>query len=275
MYVKRTSFTIGTDPEVFLWHVVKRKFVGAYGVTHGTKERPAILDGFFNTVQVDGMALEINTPLRYSADQFGYACSVSRRSLRKLVGKGKRIKIVPTAEFDDDEWERMPEEVKILGCDPDFNAWSGDINEPPNADVKFRTGAGHIHIGWGKGFTINDNYKHICQEVIKEQDALNGVASLLYDQDTKRRDLYGKAGAFRPKAYGVEYRTLSNSWFRNSALTGYVARRTFQGVRNLMFKRPINTPEVEDIINENKVDEAIYFLEHHKVTLPPKQYRVV
>lgn len=274
MYIKGTKFTVGTDPEVFLWHTIKRKFVGAHGVTHGTKEYPAVLD-WPNLVQVDGMALEINTPATMFPDIFSKICLDARRSLKELVGKGRRIKIVPTAEFDDEEWDRAPEEAKILGCDPDFNAWSGGINEPPNADVRFRTGAGHIHIGWGKGFSLDDNYKHICQEVIKEQDALNGVASLLYDQDTKRRSLYGKAGAFRPKTYGVEYRTLSNSWFRNTDLTKYVARRTFQGVKNLMFKRTIYTPEVENIINENKVDEAVYFLEHHKITLPPKQYRVV
>jgi hypothetical protein len=31
----------------------------------------------------------------------------------------------------------------------------------------------------------------------------------------KRRELYGKAGAFRPKHYGCEYRTPSNVWLSN------------------------------------------------------------
>jgi hypothetical protein len=162
----------------------------------------------------------------------------------------------------------------MLGCDPDYNAWRMDINNAPDPSVGFRSGAGHVAIGWGGSFTIDDDFLQVCGAFARMQDAINGTASLLYDQDTRRRELYGKAGAFRPKHFGVEYRTLSNSWVKSKRLAEYVATRSFQAARFLMNGIDIATPEVESIINENKVDEAVYFLMHHMITLPHKNDRV-
>jgi len=46
-------------------------------------------------------------------------------------------------------------------------------------------------------------------------DAYMGVPSVLVDDDTRRAELYGKAGAFRPTSYGAEYRVLSNWWLKS------------------------------------------------------------
>ena len=50
------------------------------------------------------------------------------------------------------------------------------------------------------------------REVIKAMDVFLGIPSVLMDSGEMRKQLYGKAGAFRPKSYGCEYRTLSNFW---------------------------------------------------------------
>jgi hypothetical protein len=46
------------------------------------------------------------------------------------------------------------------------------------------------------------------------------------DDGEMRKQLYGKAGAFRAKPYGVEYRTLSNFWIFNDNLIRWVWNNT-------------------------------------------------
>jgi len=276
MKICGTNFSIGADPEVFIQDKKTKRFIGAYGMIPGTKENPRYLPGGLCKGQVDGMALEFNTFPAHDVHSFSCRVSTGKRGLDYALDWGHHIVVQPTVEFDNEEWRRAPKKARRLGCDPDFCAWGGiHVNNPPDGKVTYRTGAGHIHLGWGGSFDITEEFKEICGALVREQDALNGVASLLYDQDTKRRKLYGKAGCFRPKTYGVEYRTLSNSWVRNTVLTRYVARRTFQAARNMMRGTMIQTPEVEDIINSNKIEEAKYFLNHNNITLPPGKYRVV
>ena len=57
-------------------------------------------------------------------------------------------------------------------------------------------------------------------------DLFLGCPSIILDKDNKRRELYGKAGAYRNKPYGVEYRTLSNFWLTSSKLMQWVYKRT-------------------------------------------------
>jgi hypothetical protein len=58
--------------------------------------------------------------------------------------------------------------------------------------------------------------------LVRQLDCILYPASLLWDDDDKRRTLYGKIGAFRPKEYGVEYRPLSNAYLSSKKTQKYV-----------------------------------------------------
>src|SRR5690606_16421026 len=103
--------------------------------------------------------------------------------------------IVPVAHFSEEYLSKLPKEVRILGCTPDYNAYNGDMpNPPPDGDKPMRTASGHIHIGipdkfldaWGgkDGAWLNPFVRHL--------DYALYVPSLLWDKDEERRQMYGQ-----------------------------------------------------------------------------------
>lgn len=209
---------IGADPEVFVKTRGRRKYVSAHGMVKGDKQNPYKVPN--GAVQVDGMALEFNIDPARTEDEFVKRIDSLKTTLREMIGEKYNIAALSHVEFDKKVWEMAPLEAKELGCDPDFNAWKkGDINPKPETDLPMRTGAGHIHIGWGKDMPIeHESHKEACHMLVKQLDCYVGMKSIYMDPSNVRRTLYGEAGAYRPKSYGCEYRVLSNYWVR---------RRTF------------------------------------------------
>jgi Phage phiEco32-like COOH.NH2 ligase-type 2 len=221
-----TNFTFGCDPEVF----VKKRgtAVSAYGLIPGTKKQPHPVSG--GAIHVDGMVLEINTDTvalgsfstsyyaenRAVFEDFELKFSEVLAELRSALAKKYTMVVTPTQEFSEKVLREQPEEALALGCEADYNAYTLEANPRPDGDVNFRTGAGHIHVGWGKDIDVyNPDHFKICAEFIKVMDSTVGLYMTILDPCPKRRELYGKAGTFRPKSYGVEYRTPSNVWIKN------------------------------------------------------------
>ena len=209
---------IGADPEVF----VKQNgvFCSAAGLIEGTKERPNPVKG--GAVQVDGMALEFNIdPVRSSRD-FIEVVNTVMAELQKKV-QNHEIVIEAVADFSDEVLRNTPAEALVLGCDPDWNAWTMNVNETPNANVTFRTAAGHVHLGYVTLQSIDDiEAQDMAGAMARQLDFYLGLPSLLYDSSIRRRELYGSAGAFRVKPYGMEYRVLSNQWLKSDVLKAWI-----------------------------------------------------
>lgn len=257
---------VGADPELFM--MKGEEFISAHGVIPGTKKDPyQVKDG---AVQVDGMALEFN--IDPAIDEEGFLANLNSvmNTLIEMVGdKADSIVASPVAEFSAEYFAVQPVEAKELGCDPDYSAWEyGEVNPKPDGDVNFRTGAGHIHVGWTEGQDIT-NPEHIeaCIMMAKQLDCYLGVPSVLFDGDIKRRELYGAAGAFRPKPYGVEYRTLSNKWLESEELIKFIYRQTEKAFKGLLGGvRMYENFLPKRVINESRVVHAKEQLRYYPLT---------
>lgn len=242
---------VGCDPEVFVRQ--NGVFVSAHGLIPGNKQHPHKVEG--GAVQVDGMALEFNIDPASTEDQF--VSSVQKVfSIMQSMCPQHEVVAVPVADFSLDYIAQQPFEARELGCDPDFDAYTGRANVKPNANLPMRTASGHVHIGWGEGMNPESiDHDELCRLATKQMDVFLGLGSLFFDDDQRRREMYGKPGCYRRKSYGVEYRTLSNAWLKSPNLMGWVYRQVIHGMGRLMggentFEKYDNVSQI--ILNSDK-----------------------
>ena len=246
--------SIGADPEFFVSY--KGKLVSAYGLVPGTKDSPFRVKN--GAIQVDGMALEINISPAFSSEEFVKNILSVMKQLKERIPNHKFL-LEAAVHFKEEYLKEQPEAARMLGCNPDFNAYTNKINPSPNADQTLRTAAGHIHIGWCEGADVQDA-EHIgmCIQLVKQLDLFLGVPSIIWDTCIERRALYGRAGAFRPKPYGVEYRVLSNAWLSSEYRMGWVYTQTLIAV-NLLCEGEFwfdRIRDAEDCINNSRTNRA-------------------
>lgn len=204
-------FTIGSDPEFF----VKKggKIVSAIGLFGGTKLKPKALqefgDGYF--IQEDNVAVEFNIPPAKSKKEFVDSISTIINKSGIIMPEGCELFVGSSHEFENKDLKHP--KAREFGCNPDYNAWTFMENPAPSPKTSLRVCGGHVSVG---AENIHPFF------FARAMDLALGVPSCFIDRDLKRRSLYGKAGAFRPTPYGVEYRSLSNFWSKSSELTGYI-----------------------------------------------------
>jgi hypothetical protein len=235
-------------------------------MVEGTKDNPFKVEG--GAVQVDGMALEFNIDPAADEDSFLNNINNVVAQMAAMVPEYD-IEAVPVVEFGQEYIKAQPFEAQDLGCEPDYDAYTGRENTPPDVDAPFRTGSGHIHIGWIEGADIHDE-DHLmnCRKVACQLDVYLALASLFFDKYDQRRVLYGKAGAFRPKTYGVEYRVLSNMWTKSPQLIRWVYSTTKAALKQLDEGNFVGNPQVAEIINNSDREAARELMNKHGISLP-------
>lgn len=269
------SFTFGSDPEFFV-QTTEGKLISprVTGCT-GTKAEPT--ESPFRDLkwQVDGLALEFNTP---GHDSYfgGVMLKISNAFKSEVVGKDGRYYRLSNKVchvFTPEEVQESIEQDFELGCSPDFDAWlDGKQNPPPKPDKPlFRTTSGHISIGFPtklnealKGSyrikfmstlvrALEDTFINLCKRYgVKETG-----------EELKRRKLYGRPGSFREKPFGLEWRTLSNRWVWDKAYGDVVETALYEVTKNGKFEHYLKKERVMNGFKEVQ-DEVISLLEGGK-----------
>lgn len=247
MEINGTEYTIGADPEVFM--SAGGKFVSAHDAIPGTKARPHVVN--HGAVQVDGMALEFNIDPAKNYQEFQDNLDSVQATLKSMIGDCDFM-TQASVEFDEVFEKSVPRSALTLGCSADYNGWTMDEMNKPNSQAKMRTAGGHVHIG---GFFADDPFEieHYVKSARLSRilDYTLGVYSILWDSDDKRRSLYGQAGAFRPKRYGMEYRTLSNKWIFNKNVVQFVYDSVVEALQLSQDESFEPDDKVIDIINNS------------------------
>lgn len=251
------GITIGADPELFIVDN-NNKVISAVGLIPGEKGKPYVADnmpkGF--GMEIDNILGEFNIPPVMSKRGFITNINYMKNYIDdfvKQINPNYGIQCIASRMVDDDQLQS--DEAKLFGCMPDYNVYTEKKNKKPNAkNQNLRSAGFHIHVGYNHP-TVPESLR-----MVKLLDIFLGIPSVIIDPDKKRRELYGKAGAFRLTKYGVEYRTLSSYMMSKDSILNLVwdlliLATNFGGSPNAFDKN-----QIQHIINESDVEEAKKFL---------------
>lgn len=271
---------IGADIEMFLQNK-KGKIVSAEGYVKGTKYNPFVFDPenkYFST-SLDNVMAEFTIP---PVDDRKNFIEYIKRGIGYINTINPDLKCIaqPAARLD---WEYLKtENAQMFGCEPDMNAYTMWTNPRPKAEGKnLRTAGFHVHISYENPYPVydlvNPDETYIKNDTIrciitKAMDLFLSVNMVLIEPENERKVLYGKAGAYRPKPYGLEYRSLSNYAASSPKMMGYVFDQTLRALKWLEREKNqtlINSKGfseyLENTINQNNKKQAKYLKNKFKI----------
>jgi len=235
-----TNITIGTDPEMFIIDN-NNNSISAEGLLGGTKRKPRKLSNNGHAVQEDNVMVEFNIPPVIDYKSFIREIKFCKTEITKLLPSGMKLIADPSMEFS--EKVLKTKQASTFGCSIDFDVWTTNMMTPIKPHPKYRFAGGHIHVGW------DTPEMEISEQLVKAMDLFLGVPAVIMDNDDIRKQEYGKAGRFRFTKYGIEYRTISNFWLKNTSLQKWVFNQTLQAITFVNNNNIITNELKSNIIN--------------------------
>jgi len=249
----RSFKSLGSDPELFFTR--DGKVVPSSEVVPKESE----------FVTRDGFQLELHPKPENCRQSAAY-------QIAKCIGIANRYAKASECELNfglghvihDELWKGTPNVDKRFGCSPTESAQEKNPKRVTGLRERFRAGAGHIHfaLGYSSNKVQPENYDRLIQVM----DIVLGNTCVLIDRDplnVTRRKNYGRAGEYRVKPYGIEYRVPSNFWLRHYVLWSLVSQLgrhamdiELQGYSAELIKR-FDMRKVRKAINTNNYELAL------------------
>lgn len=204
-----SSISFGSDPEFF--------YVKDGLVVPSTE----VVKPNSSGVITDGFQAEMN-PRSNTCRYLAGKSIASSLAVAAMLGKdaGAEVSFEGAYVIDDKTWRRTPLQLRRFGCNPTLNAYDDKQKRVTGLREKFRAGGGHIHLG------IPGLSSESKKEFVKLLDVVVGNTCVMFDIDPNqaiRRKNYGRAGEYREKSYGLEYRVPSNFWLKHYSLWSMVS----------------------------------------------------
>ena len=296
----KTTVSMGTDPEFFIFEVLKDKYkiITADKILPGKEDKLYVSCG--GDIFFDGVQAEINP-------RAGRCREILAGSIRILLKEAYKLTVdkysenvvfapLATIKLTKEDLIDVDSECLRFGCSPDMNIYDSDgVDYPNGRKFLYRFSGGHIHIGFNTG-----GYQEIMkqemkvQKLIKMLDAVVGtmsVALIPTRMERFRSNYYGKAGTFRIQPHGLEYRSLSSYWMVSPQMQSLIfglVRDCFTYSANGMddkYLSKFDMDEVVRVINNsdikgardiyNDIIKPSYVYSKDKIDNSPMRHKVV
>lgn len=270
--------SVGVDAEMFLQNTKTGEIISAEGYIKGSKDDPFCFDpsSKWFTTQLDNVLAEVTIPPATKIEEFAGGLIKAMEYVKSILPSDIVPVAIPAANLADKYL--MTEQAQIFGCSPDFDAYTLSINHKPwSEDYSLRSAGSHVHIGFNdievpfnEGELFNYEPDKQRSEIVKALDLFISIPLVIIEPDNKRKELYGKAGAFRPKPYGLEYRTPSNYYLNSIELMNWVYNNTHKAISfiNSIGNIPKNlSKEIRETINNNNKERANFLISEFNIDL--------
>lgn len=211
------NFSFGSDPELML--IDKNgKYKSAIGIVQGNKDNRIKING--HEFYYDNVLAECAIKPSFSKEE---AVSNFKECLKIYSDMVDPFKLQLTSSHNYEKSELKHDDAKLVGCEPEYCPYEMKIAEIPTEEIlhgTLRTCGGHIHLG---SEYLTEGINGILAMYM--MDIFLGIPSLWLDKDQTsktRREMYGEAGRYRVKSYGMEYRSLSNFWLQSPRFVEFI-----------------------------------------------------